>query len=173
MDIFLTVLAYTLPSVVMLIAVLLIFQKMLKSEQDRRRLELSKQNANQLTPMRLRAYERLVLLLERTQPNAILMRQQLNNTNCLQLQATMLKQIREEFEHNVAQQLYVSREAWGLVCSAKESLLKLTNLSAAQFSTEEAAIKMAEFMIKAYGETQNTPSKIAIDFLRNEIKSEF
>ena len=73
----------------------------------------------------MRAYERIVLFLERTQPNSILMRQNLTKMNCLQLQTTLLKQIREEFEHNVAQQLYVSREAWALVCNAKESLVKL------------------------------------------------
>ncbi len=173
MELFLNILAYTLPSLVMLLAVWLVLRKTLKNDTERRLFELRKQNNNQLTPVRLRAYERLVLLLERTQPMSLLMRQTLSKMTCAQLQTALLKQIREEFDHNVAQQLYVSREAWALVCNAKESLLKLTNLSSAQFAADDAAIKMAEFMIKSYGETQNPSSEVAINFLRNEIKNEF
>lgn len=173
MDLLLNILAFTLPSVVLLIAVLLVLKKTLRNENEFLIFELKKQNNNQKFSATMRAYERIVLFLERTQPNSILMRQNLTKMNCLQLQTTLLKQIREEFEHNVAQQLYVSREAWALVCNAKESLIKLINLSAAQFESSDAAIKMAEFIIKAYSELKNPPSEVAIDFIREEIKNNY
>ncbi len=170
MDLLLNILAFTLPSVVLLIAVWLILKKTLRNENEILAFELKKQNNNQKLSATLRAYERMVLFLERIQPNSILMRQNLTKMNCLQLQTALLKQIREEFEHNVTQQLYVSCDAWMLVCNAKESLVKLINLSAAQFESSDAAIKMAEFMIKAYSESKNPPSKVAIDFIREEVK---
>ena len=173
METLLNVLAYTLPSVVMLVGVWLVLKKTLRNENNFLTLELKKQNNNQKLSVTLRAYERLILFLERTQPGSILMRQNLLTMNCLQLQTVLLKQIRDEFEHNITQQLYVSREAWALVCNAKESLVKLVNLSAGQFETSEAAIKMAEFMIKSYSESQNPPSEVAINFIKEEVKHIF
>ena len=173
METLLNVLAYTLPSVVMLVGVWLVLKKTLRNENDFLTFELKKQNNNQKLSVTLRAYERLILFLERTQPSSILMRQNLSTMNCLQLQTVLLKQIRDEFEHNVTQQLYVSREAWALVCNAKESLVKLVNLSAGQFETSASAIKMAEFMIKSYSESHNPPAEVAINFIKEEVKHIF
>lgn len=173
METLLNVLAYTLPSVVMLVGVWLVLKKTLRNENDFLTFELKKQNNNQKLSVTLRAYERLILFLERTQPSSILMRQNLSTMNCLQLQTVLLKQIRDEFEHNVTQQLYVSREAWALLCNAKESLVKLVNLSARQFETSASAIKMAEFMIKSYSESHNPPAEVAINFIKEEVKHIF
>lgn len=173
MDLLLTILGFTLPSVIMFLAVWFVLKKTLRNENEILAFELKKQNNNKKFVTTLQAYERLVLFLERTQPKSILMRQNLSKMNCLELQSILLKQIREEFEHNVIQQLYVSREAWSLVCNAKESLVKLINLSAAQYETSEAAIKMAEFMIKSYSELANSPSDVAINFIRKEVQTNF
>ena len=173
MEMFLEICKYVFPSIVTHIAVVLVLKKMLNSEEERRNFELRKQNASTITPIRLRGYERMVLFLERTQPNSLLMRQDLSKKTCFQLQKELLNQIRNEFDHNVAQQIYVSQEAWSLVVNAKESLLKLVNISAAQFPADEKAIRMAEFMIQTYSQTADTPTEKAINFLRNEIKVNF
>ncbi|MBO7724564.1 MAG: hypothetical protein J6S20_03830 [Paludibacteraceae bacterium] len=173
METFLEICKYILPSVVTLIAVAVVLRKMLNNEEARREFELRKQNASAITPIRLRGYERMVLFLERTQPNSLLMRQDLSQKTCFQLQKDLLNQIRSEFDHNVAQQIYVSREAWSLVVNAKESLLKLVNISAAKFPADEKSIRMAEFMIQTYSQTSDTPTEKAINFLRNEIKANF
>lgn len=173
METFLDICKYILPSIVTLVAVVVVLRKMLNNEEDRREFELRKQNASTITPIRLRGYERIVLFLERTQPNSLLMRQDLSKKTCFQLQKELLNQVRSEFDHNVAQQIYVSREAWSLVVNAKESLLKLINLSAAQFPADEKALRMAEFMIQTYSQTADIPTEKAINFLRNEIKVNF
>ncbi|MBO5974867.1 MAG: hypothetical protein J6P95_04055, partial [Paludibacteraceae bacterium] len=118
METFLEICKYVFPSIVTLIAVVVVLKKMLNSEEERRNFELRKQNASTITPVRLRGYERMVLFLERTQPNSLLMRQDLSKKTCFQLQKELLNQIRNEFDHNVAQQIYVSQEAWSLVVNA-------------------------------------------------------
>ncbi len=63
MDIFLEILKYILPALVVLGATYVVLSKQLANEADRRNFELRKLNVNQITPVRLRAYERLTLLL--------------------------------------------------------------------------------------------------------------
>ena len=82
METFLEICKYILPSVVTLIAVAVVLRKMLNNEEARREFELRKQNASAITPIRLRGYERMVLFLERTQPNSLLMRQDLSQKTC-------------------------------------------------------------------------------------------
>lgn len=173
MELFLTMLSYTVPALVVLLAVVIMMRRMFRMEDSYRNFELLRERHRVVSPVRLRAYERLTLLLERTQPTSMIMRQNIHKMTCLQLQTALQKQIREEFEHNVAQQIYVSHDAWVMVCNAKESLLQLVNLSAAQFEPNASAMRMAEFMINRFGEVQNPPSVVAINFLRNEIKREF
>lgn len=173
MTLFLQILAFTLPSVVVLVAVYLILNKMFKQDELRRNFELQRQNLKNVTPVRLRAYERAILFLERTQPSSILMRQNLTKMNCLQLQSVLLQQVREEFEHNISQQIYISSQAWECVCLAKESLLNLISVAGKQFEGEDEAIKMAEFLVTTYSHTPNPPSQKAIEILKNEVKTIF
>ena len=74
METFLEILKYILPSLVVVLVVWLMLRKGLANEAERRNFELRKQTANQMTPTRLRAYERFTLFLERTKPEAMLLR---------------------------------------------------------------------------------------------------
>ena len=173
METILTILCYTIPSLLILISFAIILRKMLNNEREIRNFYLRKQTHEIVTPIRLRAYERLVLLLQRTQPTSILMRQNLNKMTVLRLQTELLKQIREEFEHNAAQQIYVSQAAWTLVSNAKESLINLVNVSAAQYQPTDPALPMAQLLIKAYGDFENPPSEVALKYLRDEVTKNF
>ena len=170
MDSFLEILKYILPALVVLGATYVVLTKELRNEADRRNFELRKLNVNQLTPIRLRAYERLALLLERTKPEANLLRMNLSNITNFDLQTQVLHAIRDEFDHNMGQQIYVSSEAWTLVMNARESLMRLVNGAAAQVQPSDAAMNLAQSLIQTYASTQTTPTEIALDFLKQEVK---
>jgi len=172
METFLEILKYTLPALIVLLTAWVILRKMLAEENYRRNFELRKLTVNQLTPVRLRAYERLTLLLERTKPETILLRcDSLPTMTVSALQQKLLEIIRDEFNHNVSQQLYVSTEAWQRILTAKESLIQLVNQCAGQFSPTDNAISLAQLLIQTYAATENTPTDSTLTFLKQEINS--
>ena len=136
-------------------------------------LSTRKSIANTVTPIKLGAYERLVLFLERTSPDSLIMRVQRNDMTNMDLQRALLNNIRQEYEHNYSQQLYVSNQASIVVKNAKESITQLINMSAAQVDPNENSTKLAMLIIETYYSVENPPAKIAIDFLRTELKSYF
>jgi hypothetical protein len=141
----------------------------LKMEKLRLQNELDKHNAKVVTPVKLSAYERLVLFLERTSPDEILNREMQPEMSAFELQIRLLKVVREEFEHNVSQQIYVSQKSWQAVIEAKNSINQLINISATQVSPNERAINLAQIIIQTYNSANDTATKNAILLLKNEI----
>ena len=97
-----------------------------------------------IAPIKLSAYERLVLFLERTSPDEILNREIENNMSNFELQVKLLRVIREEFEHNVAQQIYVTPKEWQAVVDAKNDILQLINICATPVNSNDKSITLAQ-----------------------------
>ncbi len=81
-------------------------------------------------PLRLQAYERLILYLERISPDSLVMRMSRSNLSVAQFQNELVTSVRTEFEHNLAQQTYISSQSWEKVKSARNSIIKLISESA-------------------------------------------
>ncbi len=171
MSLFLQILGYTLPALVVFLTTWLVLRKQLDNEVDRRNFELRRLSTNQITPVRLRAYERLTLLLERTQPEAMILRLDLQGMTNIELQSKLLQTIRNEFDYNVAQQIYVSPEAWAMVKNARENLVRVINGAAAQVQPTGAALQLAQKLIELYSSLQTTPTEAALNCLKNEVKT--
>ncbi len=171
MSIFLQILGYTLPALVVFLTTWLVLRKQLDNEADRRNFELRRLSVNQITSVRLRAYERLTLLLERTQPEAMILRLDLQGMNNIELQSKLLQTIRSEFDHNVAQQIYVSPEAWAMVKNARENLVRVINGAAAQVQPTGSAMQLAQKLIELYSALPTTPTEAALNCLKNEVKT--
>lgn len=170
MLVFLEILKFTLPAVIVVVAMYMVMHKMFSQEDERRSFESRRQNSSVVLPIRLRAYERLVLFLERTTPESILMRFDFNGLSVLQLQQMLVKAVRDEYEHNLSQQIYVSHDAWLLVCNARESIVQLINSCAAQMKADAPAMELAQALLSTYAAAQDTPTQIAIDRIKNEVK---
>lgn len=159
-----------LPALLVLITAYLMINKLLNNEERRRNFELRKEGLSTITTIRLRAYERLTLVLERTTPsNLILSVAQPEMTN-FELHTQLLSRIREEFSHNLSQQIYVSDESWNYIKNAQESLLKLVNTCAAQCNPTESAGILAERIIQIFASSEKTPTELALEKLKNEVR---
>jgi hypothetical protein len=167
------ILTIAIPAVIVFLTAYFLLDRMLKNDAERRIFELRKQNHSILTPIRLRAYERLALFLERTTPNSLIVSVINSEMNCMQMHAKLLETIRQEYTHNIAQQVYVSDEVWEGVVAAKESLIKLINTCAASCQAHEPATVLAEKIIQLYAMSENTPTEIALDMLKDEIRKSF
>lgn len=169
METFLEILKYILPSVVMLVGVYFMIDKIFKQESKRRDFEMFKMQKDLVLPRRLAAYERLTLFLQRIQPESMLTRFQFDKMNVVQLQQLLLQSVRTEFEHNMAQQVYVSQKVWGLVLNSRESICQLINMAAAKCQPEAEAMELAQNLLEMYAFSDETPIDLAMQQMRREV----
>lgn len=167
----LEILKYTVPALVVLLATWLVMYKFYKNEDDKRMWELKKLSQKEISALRMRAYERLVLLLERTTPEHLLTDMNLNELTILQVQQRLMQVIRLEYDHNLSQQIYVSDETWAMVVMAKEQMIAFVNSIAQQMPPESTALEYAKVLITAYSSNGETANEQALRNLKNEARA--
>lgn len=120
-------------------------------------------------PLQVDAYQRMVLFLERIAPNNMIMR--LNNPGmpARGFQQKLLENIRQEYEHNLAQQIFISAEAWKMVQASKEETLKIINMAATQLNETSMANDLSKSIFEITAQLENQPTEKAIDFLKKEL----
>ena len=161
-----------LPAGIVLLTTYYLVNKFLHQESQKKALDLKLANQNILTPIRLQAYERIVLFLERINPSSMVMRAN-KNMSASSLQGELLKTIRSEFEHNLSQQIYMSNKSWEAVVKAKEETIKVINVAATQVNPEASGMELAQAVVNVSSQLSHLPTKEAIDFIKKEIGKEF
>jgi hypothetical protein len=165
------ILKYCIPALSVLLATWIVMHKFYKSEEEKRLWELKRLSQKEISPLRMRAYERLALLLERTTPEHMLIDLNLAEMTPLQVQAHLMHTIRQEYDHNLSQQIYVSDEVWDLVENAKNQTIAFVNSIAQQTPPETNSLDYAKTLITAYRTNGDTPNDIALQALKNEAKT--
>ncbi len=167
---FAEILKIVLPALMVFLAGYLALRAMIRNDADRRKTELMFNNIKITLPLRLQAYERLILFMERISPESIIVRMSKKGMLASDLQAALLGAIRAEWEHNLSQQLYVSNEAWEMVRNAKENIVKLVNISADRVNPNETALALSQKILETMVELDTNPVSYAVDFLKKEVK---
>jgi hypothetical protein len=166
----LEILKYTLPALIVLIATVLIIKQMVKNDQSKRSYEIISKNQQIITPVRLQAYERLTLLLERLSPESLIMRVSKPNMTAKQLQAELLSTIRSEFDHNVSQQIYVTPQLWEIIKNSRAKLTQLINSAASRLKPDAPAFALSKLILENLMVKDKSPTSLALKALKNEIK---
>jgi hypothetical protein len=172
-NLFFNILLAVLPSVVVFLTAFYIIKKFMENEQRRTLFEMKTQSQKVVTPVRLQAYERIALFLERINPQNMIMRVHKTGMSGRLLQTELLKNIRAEYEHNLAQQVYMSSNAWKAVRAAKEETIKLLNIAATKVPDDATGTEYARIIFELSGQLEQSPSDFALDFIKKEIKSLF
>lgn len=144
-----------------------------KKEHQKNLLNAHKDAYMQSLPLRMQAYERMILFLERIAPNNLLLRTSDPFMNAQEYQIFLIRNIREEFEHNVAQQLYISTKSWELIKLAKEEMVKSINNAASKVGADAKAINLSQFVIEDSLKDANFPVYLALNNLKEEAKEIF
>jgi hypothetical protein len=184
MDVFLEFLKYLVPLAALVFSVWLILRMFFNRDAEVRRAEaevsdrrnmvtLKVENARQVTPVRLQAYERIVLLLERITPDNLVMRLRRTDVGSGEMQGILLQNIRDEYDHNMSQQLYVTDEAWDLVKKAKEETIQLIYNAGSEIREGEKGIDLCRHVLELASGQSNQPTVQAIKALKNEIRKLF
>jgi hypothetical protein len=166
-------LKYTFPALVVLATAYFLLKMFLDNEAAKTRMQIRLDMQKITMPVRMQAYERLILLCERIEPAGLLVRTNMPGMNASQLQSALVQSVRSEFEHNLSQQLYVSTKAWEMVRNAREETIKRINTSAMKLMPDATSSDLASLiLINDIDETQSAV-KGALDLLKDEARSNF
>ena len=164
-------LSYTLPAIVTGLVAVYFFKTYVANEDNRRNFLLRKENQKAALPLRLQAFERLVLFLERVSLSKLLVRIPPTGKDALKYSHKLITIIEQEFEHNLAQQIYVSETAWKAVVTSKNLVIKIIRTTADKKEIENAD-QLRAFILE--NELKNdSPTTAAISFLKLEAQKSF
>lgn len=171
-DTWVDMLKYFVPALIVLATAYVVMKSFMEREVTKTRLDYKLNNSKLITPIRLQAYERLVLLLERITPESLFVRVFQPGMSTTQLHKALLAAIRSEYEHNLAQQVYISDDAWEEIRTAKESVLKLINTAAYSKRAQRGTQDFSKIVMEAFNSVETSPIQKAIETLKNEISEQ-
>lgn len=161
------VLLYAVPSLITGMIAYYFFKEHTKNEDGRRRFLLHKDMQVNAMPLRLQAYERMALFLERISPNKLVIRVKPNSTNKEDYESLLVASIEQEFEHNLSQQIYVSDECWNIINAAKNATIQLIR-KACLLEKTNTSDKLREVLLTEMME-KRAPSDAALSYIKNEV----
>src|ERR1044071_517704 len=144
MDALLDLVKILVPASVVLYAVYLLVRSFIVKEIELKKLEIRSRSIDTVLPVRLQAYERMTLFLERTSPQNLLVRINQPGLTSREFQKLLLEEIRNEYNHNASQQVYISEEVWSVIKSAKEDLIIEINEAAQNTAPDSPSIELAK-----------------------------
>jgi hypothetical protein len=163
-----------LPALLVLLMAYLFFQRM--KSMPNAAVTTNTDNVERMKlvlPLKISAYERLIVMLERITPNSLVMRCNRGQINAGQLQLELLKSIREEFEHNVGLQMYVSSRAWQAVVAARQETSQMVKVAATKINLESPSISLSQEIFILEEKVSNSAIDIAKKMLKLEIAASF
>lgn len=160
------------PAGLVLYAMHLTVKSFLNKELEKKMLEIREKSIETVLPNRLQAYERMCLFLERISPNSLILRLNIGEFTAVEFQHILLNEIREEYNHNVSQQVYMSLEVWELIKSAKEELVTIVNESNLRMNEGATSIELSKQILET---VHSRPDSInlALNELKKEISEVF
>ena len=158
--------AYILPAAVTGFVAYYMFNGFIKSQNSERKLEILAAKRKDSLPIKLQAYERLLLFCERINPVKMLLRIQPLSTETNEYLQLLIANIEQEFEHNLVQQIYISDDSWTAIYAAKSAVInKLKQVA----ENSSSANELRENVLIDYSKTL-PPTETAIAYIKNEVK---
>ncbi len=158
------------PAALVLYAMYLVVRSFLNKQFDEQMLQLKAKNTEVILPIRLQAYERVALLLERVSPNNMLIRLSEPSMPAFDFQQLLLKEIQEEKNHNLSQQVYMSDDAWNATNKAINAIITVIQTASAQMDQTKNAIDLAEAIFGEMMKFENDPTAEALSVVKNELR---
>ncbi len=156
-----------IPATLITILAIFFFKVHTQNEERRRRFLLHRENQKQAFPLRLQAYERMALFLERISPGKLLTRMAPVGENKESYESLLIHTIDQEFEHNLSQQIYVSDECWNTIKAAKNATIAMIRKTTLNKEVDSSD-KMREVILTELVE-KGAPSDVALSKIKEEI----
>lgn len=159
-----------LPAAAVLYAMYLTVKSFLNKEISQRMADVKLKGIETTLPIRLQAYERLSLLLERITPSNLILRLNDSNYSAKEFQQILTFHVREEYNHNLSQQIYVGDQVWQLTTQAVEDVIATINNAADGLSAEARSIDLAKKALEIQSQKEVSPIEQALIEVKKEVK---
>jgi len=166
-------LQYVLPALVLLLGIKLMQDSRLKQEKHGVQVEIRAEALKAHLPLKFSAYERAVLFLERINPQQLIPRYNGVQATARELMAQMGNDIRQEYEHNIAQQIYITNRGWNALFIAKDHTLKTIAEAYESLPENARALDLQRKIIELYSTMEEFPIQNAIIVLKNDVHDIF
>ncbi len=167
------ILVALIPSTALIVLVYLFLKKQNEKEVNALSIQLKKERQTFFLEPRADAYQRIVLLMERITPHNLVMRIYSPELTVQQFQSKLLDAIRQEFDHNVAQQIFISSNMWDHVKKSKEETVKIVNIAAKSLGEDAKAMDLSAKIFEIISEVGELPTEITIKGLKEEFQRLF
>ncbi|SFW61681.1 hypothetical protein SAMN02927921_02743 [Sinomicrobium oceani] len=158
---------YCLPAVITGLIAYYFFNQFVRNENARRRFLLQREYSKDLVPIRLQAYERMVLFLERIDPSRLLLRVAPAEDRKEAYEALLIRHIEEEYDHNISQQIYISEECWSVIRTAKNATIQLIRKTGMSDKSLNAGKLRENILSEMLDKT--APSAAALSYIKKEV----
>jgi len=173
MDAFIEIIKYTIPAALMLLLTYLLLSNFVDNEEKRRQFYLRKDLNKKSLPMRFQAFERLTVFLERITPNHLVLRVKPGNMPLGAYRKILVDTIRQEYDYNVSQQVYISDKSWNSIVSAKSQVVSMINKVSSEMDENATAVDLSRKLIELEMTGDIFPTKAAILLLKHEAARNF
>lgn len=161
-------LTFFLSTLAVIVSSFLLLERWFKHRERAWMFVIKQDNNKAITSLRISALERLTLMLERISPTSLVMRQNVATSSAAMLQLELVKSIREEFDHNVSLQIYVSNDCWDKVKQAKEETTQLIKIAYTKVRPESTGMDLSREIFKLEAATGNNAIRIALEAVKYE-----
>ncbi|MEJ7647130.1 MAG: hypothetical protein WKF87_21200 [Chryseolinea sp.] len=161
------------PASVVLYAAYLMVRAFIQKEIELKKLEVRYKSIETVLPNRLQAYERMVLFLERMSPQNLLIRLSATGMTSREFHQLLLAEIRNEYNHNVSQQVYISEHAWDLIKNAKEDLILMINDASSEMGVDSSSLDLSKKIFEKSINKTVDPLNHALVEVKKEIQQTF
>jgi len=162
------ILAIIIPSIVVFLSVYFTFRQYHQQQLKLQMLENKKVKDRITLPMKLQAYERLILLCERIDFPDLMLRLKAPDTSARELVSALLVAVQHEYEHNLTQQLYVSPELWEVLLAVKSKTMHLITMAGDGLNENASSEEFAKKLFELVGKETSLPAQVG----RKAIKTE-
>lgn len=162
-----------LPASIVLYAAYLLVRSFIFKEIELKKLDVRGRSLETILPNRLQAFERMTLFLERMAPQNLLVRLNTENMPAREFHQILLSEIRNEYNHNVSQQIYISEAVWDMIKNAKEDLIIMINDAASEMTADSTSLDLAKKIFERSISKTIDPLAHALSEMKREIQRTF
>jgi hypothetical protein len=165
---FLDFIKYLLPALVIFLVVYYQQKAFFDDKYQKRMIDLRREQDKTILPLKLQAYERMILFIERISPESLVMRIHQPGISASQLKIDLIASINQEFNHNISQQLYVSSQCWQMIRIVKEEMINLINTAYSNLGPNCVGIDLSKVVFEEIIKMNDTPTHKALVFVKKE-----
>lgn len=169
-DFLLEILKFTLSGFLVVLGSYFLFKNHLDSYYNFKELEYKSAVLKDVLPLRLQAYERMTLFVERINPSNLFIRLHVSGMSAKEMQNLILAEIRAEYQHNISQQLYITQDAWNILQRIKNDTISMVNGAVAALPAEASAVDLSKLVFSRLSQIDENPYDLALLVLKKDLQ---